>query len=82
LGKTWSGTWCFDGEFVVRCVVDVVFWMVCFWGPKNVTDFEIYFSGRDWKVEDVPLRLECRGKSYPSAKKVSLRRRVIVLRLV
>jgi hypothetical protein len=30
LGKTWSETWCFGGVVVVRCVVDMVFWMVYF----------------------------------------------------
>jgi len=45
-GKTWSETWCFDGEVVVGCVVNVVFWMVCFWGSKDVTRFEIYFWAR------------------------------------
>jgi hypothetical protein len=27
-------TWCFGGENVVECVVDVVFWMVSFGGRK------------------------------------------------
>jgi len=30
--KTGAKTWCFGGQFVVRCVVNVVFWMVCFEG--------------------------------------------------
>jgi hypothetical protein len=30
--KTGDTTWCFDGQFVVRCMVNVVFWMVCFKG--------------------------------------------------
>jgi hypothetical protein len=26
--KDGAKAWCFDGQFVVRCVVKVVFWMV------------------------------------------------------
>jgi hypothetical protein len=27
--KSGVKTWCFSGQFVVQCVVNVVFWMVC-----------------------------------------------------
>jgi len=30
--KVVSKTWCFDGEFVVRCVADVVVKRHVFWG--------------------------------------------------
>jgi hypothetical protein len=28
--KSGVKTWCFGGQFVVQCVVNVVFWAVCF----------------------------------------------------
>jgi hypothetical protein len=28
--KSGVKTWCFGGQFVVQCVVNVVFWVVCF----------------------------------------------------
>jgi hypothetical protein len=34
LKKCGVWTWCFGGENVVGCVVDVVFWMVTFEGRK------------------------------------------------
>jgi hypothetical protein len=33
-GKTDEKTWCFDGQFVVFCVVDVVLSMLCFEARK------------------------------------------------
>jgi hypothetical protein len=37
--------WFFDGENVVECVVNVVFWQSLFWGGKMGQVFEIYFLG-------------------------------------
>jgi hypothetical protein len=37
--------WFFDGENVVECVVNVVFWQSLFRGGKMRQIFEIYFLG-------------------------------------
>jgi len=37
--------WFFDGENVVECVVNVVFWQSLFRGGKMRQGFEIYFWG-------------------------------------
>jgi hypothetical protein len=80
-GKTWSGTWCFDGEFVVRCVADVVFWMVSFRGSKNVPVFrDLFFQAEIGRLATSFCGLRVRAK-VTRRRRVSLRRRVIVLRL-
>jgi hypothetical protein len=42
--KTGVKTWCFGGQFVARCVVDMVFRMVCFESGKAGHAFEVYFA--------------------------------------
>jgi hypothetical protein len=37
--------WFFDGENVVECVVNVVFWQSLFRGEKMRQGFEFYFRG-------------------------------------
>ncbi len=41
--KNGGWMWLFDGEFVVECVVDVVFWRTLFRGRKIRHDLWIYF---------------------------------------
>ena len=44
LAKTGAKTWCFDGEFVVVCVVNVVLWHHVFYARKMRHEFWIYFG--------------------------------------
>jgi hypothetical protein len=44
LEKEGVWVWCFDGEFVVECVVDVVANQWTFWRQKMRHDFELYFQ--------------------------------------
>ena len=39
LGKWVFWVWCFCGEVVVECVVNVVRWRACFLGVKDVPFF-------------------------------------------
>jgi hypothetical protein len=56
--KNGAKAWCFDGQFVVRCVVKMAFWMVAFESRKMGQAFEIYFLGKE-RAEDgcLPRRL-------------------------
>jgi hypothetical protein len=45
LAKTGAKTWCFDGEFVVVCVVNVVLRHHVFYARKMRHEFWIYFYG-------------------------------------
>jgi hypothetical protein len=42
-GSVWR--WFFDGENVVECVVNVVFWQSIFRGEKMRQGSQIYFQG-------------------------------------
>jgi len=45
LGKRVCKLWCFDGEIVVNCVVNVVFWHHVF-PPRKFSTFWNYFFNR------------------------------------
>jgi hypothetical protein len=42
-GKRGCLVWCFDGEFVVVCVVEMDWKQRTFWRLKMCHDFELYF---------------------------------------
>jgi hypothetical protein len=42
-GKEGVWVWCFDGEFVVECVVEMDWKQRTFWQLKMRHDFELYF---------------------------------------
>jgi hypothetical protein len=52
--KTGFSVWCFSGEFVVRCVVNVVQMCGVFRGRKTGHHFGIYFRrGPNWGRSEI-----------------------------
>jgi hypothetical protein len=66
LEKYGAKTWCFGGQFVVRCVVKVVFWMVRFGRIKMGHVVEIYFWTRVERMIRVRQKLPVGGRDFCS----------------
>jgi hypothetical protein len=62
-GKCGAQRWCFCGEVVVDCAVNVVSWMVVFGGRKHANFLENIFGLREGAAK-VPRE----GKNLPGAK--------------